>query len=56
MTDSPSIYIMKDGSGHGNTLIKPDSLEAAAAFAKGCPVLKSGASITVYETFAADGM
>jgi hypothetical protein len=40
----------------GYSLIKADSLEAAVAFAKGCPVLKGGASITVYETFAADGM
>ena len=40
----------------GYSIIKADSLEAAVALAKGCPVLKSGAKISVYETFAADGM
>ena len=34
----------------GYTIIKADSLNAAAEIAKGCPVLKSGAKITVYET------
>jgi hypothetical protein len=34
----------------GYTIIKADSLDAAAQKAKGCPVLKSGASIEVYET------
>lgn len=35
----------------GYTVIKADSLDAAAAFAKSCPVLKGGASISVFETF-----
>jgi hypothetical protein len=33
----------------GYSIIKADSLEAAVDLAKGCPVLKSGAKITVYE-------
>ena len=35
------------------SVIKADLLEAAAAMAKGCPVLKGGATISVYETFNA---
>ncbi len=35
----------------GYSIIKADSLDAAVAMAKGCPVLKGGAKITVYETF-----
>ena len=35
----------------GYTVIKADSLDAAVALAKACPVLKSGGSVTVYETF-----
>jgi hypothetical protein len=37
----------------GYSIVKADSLEAAVALAKGCPVLKGGAKITVYETFKA---
>lgn len=37
----------------GYSVIKADSLDAAVAIAKGCPVLKSGAKVTVYETFKA---
>lgn len=40
----------------GYSLIQADSLDAATAIAKGCPVLKDGARITVYETFKAPGM
>ena len=40
----------------GYSIIKADSLDAAVAMAKGCPVLKGGAKITVYETFDARGM
>jgi hypothetical protein len=40
----------------GYSMIKADSLEAAVALAKVCPVLKSGASISVYETIAVEGM
>ena len=40
----------------GYSIIKADSLDAAVALATGCPVLKGGAKITVYETFSAIGM
>lgn len=40
----------------GYSIIKADSLDAAAALAKGCPVLKGGAKISVYETFHVAGM
>jgi hypothetical protein len=35
----------------GYTVIKADSLDAAASMAKVCPVLKSGAKISIFETF-----
>ena|SRR5579859_6794493 len=35
----------------GYSIIKSDSLEAATQKAKGCPVLKSGGTIEIYETF-----
>ncbi|HWZ18988.1 MAG TPA: hypothetical protein VNW73_09350 [Ktedonobacteraceae bacterium] len=35
----------------GYTIIKADSLDAAVAVARGCPVLQGGSKITVYETF-----
>ena len=35
----------------GYSVIKADSLDAAVAIAKECPVLQGGAKITVYETF-----
>ena len=35
----------------GYTIIKADSMDAAAEMAKGCPILQSGGQITVYETF-----
>jgi len=34
----------------GYSVIKADSLDAASALAKGCPVLKGGGSVDVYET------
>jgi hypothetical protein len=40
----------------GYSMIQADSLDAAVALAKGCPVLEGGAKITVYETFSAIGM
>lgn len=40
----------------GYSIIKADSLDAAVAMAKGCPVLKGGAKISVFETFNAMGM
>jgi len=35
----------------GYSIIKADSLDAAVALAKGCPVLHGGASLVVGETF-----
>ncbi|MGZ3611301.1 MAG: YciI family protein [Ktedonobacteraceae bacterium] len=35
----------------GYTIIKADSLDAAVAVARECPVLQGGSKITVYETF-----
>jgi hypothetical protein len=35
----------------GYSIISADSLDAAVAAAKGCPVLQGGAQISVYETF-----
>jgi hypothetical protein len=37
----------------GYSILKADSLNQAVELAKGCPVLKSGAKISVYETFPA---
>ena len=36
----------------GYSIIKSDSLDQATQKAKGCPILSSGGSIEVYETFA----
>jgi hypothetical protein len=33
----------------GYSILKADSLDAATELAKGCPVLKSGGKVTVYE-------
>ena len=35
----------------GYSIIKANSLDEATKMAQGCPVLKGGAKITVYETF-----
>jgi hypothetical protein len=40
----------------GYSVIKADTLEAAVAVAQRCPVLKSGAQITVYDPAATPGM
>ena len=40
----------------GYSIVKADSLDAAVAMAKGCPVLRGGAKISVFETFNAAGM
>lgn len=55
--------ISRDGAVHdgpvgtpaasGYSILKADSLSKAVELAKGCPVLESGAKITVYETFPA---
>lgn len=39
----------------GYSIIKADSLDEAATLARGCPVLKGGAKISVFETFNAMG-
>jgi hypothetical protein len=54
--------IASDGSVHdgsvgtqatGYSIIKADSISSAVGLAKGCPVLESGAKITVYEVHPA---
>ncbi len=54
--------LSSDGSVHdgpvgtaasGYSILKADSLNQAVELAKGCPVLESGAKISVYETFPA---
>ena len=35
----------------GYSIITADSLDAAAEAAKGCPILRNGGSVDVYETF-----
>jgi len=35
----------------GYSVLSADSLDAATTLAKGCPVLKSGGAVEVYETF-----
>jgi hypothetical protein len=55
----PSAVIAPDGSVSspapsgltGYSIIRADNLSAATDAAKGCPVLTSGGSIEVYETF-----
>jgi len=54
----PSASVASDGSVGGASagltgysIIKGDSLQAATEAAKGCPILSSGGSIEVYETF-----
>jgi hypothetical protein len=37
----------------GYSILKADSLDAAVALAKGCPVLAGGAAVVVSETFPA---
>ena len=44
------------GSGFtGYTIVKADGLDAATKMARGCPVLASGGSVEVYETFFVPG-
>jgi hypothetical protein len=40
----------------GYSVIKASSLDEAVQMAKGCPVLKGGAKISVYQTFDPRGM
>ena len=47
---------VKDGGGSaltGYSILKADNLSEATQKAKGCPILSSGGSIEVYETFNA---
>ena len=37
----------------GYSIVQADSLDAAVALAKGCPVLAGGATVLVSETFPA---
>jgi len=39
----------------GYTIVKADDIDAALTLAKGCPVLRSGGSVEVYETFFVPG-
>jgi hypothetical protein len=41
------------GMASGYSIVEADSLDAAVKMAKGCPVLQSGAKISVFETFHA---
>ncbi len=52
VSDGPDGMMMASGY----SIIKADSLDAAVAMARGCPVLKGGAKISVFETFDAMGM
>ena len=49
--------VVKDGPvgtpATGYSIVKADSLNSAVELAKGCPVLRSGGQISVYETFKA---
>jgi len=55
----PSMSVATDGSVSdgaasgltGYTILTADSLAAASDMSKGCPILSSGGSIEVYETF-----
>jgi hypothetical protein len=40
----------------GYSVIMADTLDDAVEMSKGCPVLKGGAQVSVYETFDAMGM
>ena len=48
---------ISDGSGgplpSGYSIVKANSLDEAVGLAKGCPVLKGGAEVMVFETFNA---
>jgi hypothetical protein len=42
-------------NGSGYTILQAASLDAATTLARSCPVLKSGAKISVFETFEVGG-
>ena len=53
-TIAPNGTVSDDPAGPtGYSILKADSLDAAVALAKGCPVLAGGASVQVVETFNA---
>ena len=55
-TISPSGSVAEGGGANpvsGYSVIKADSMDAAVQMAKGCPLLESGGSIEVAETFSA---
>ena len=55
-TISPSGSVSEGGGANpvaGYSIIKADSMDAAVQMAKGCPLLESGGSIEVAETFSA---
>lgn len=57
----PSRTVGANGSSHdggasgltGYSVLKADSLDAATAMAKGCPILSAQGTVEVYETFNA---
>ena len=53
-TISPSGAVSDGGASGltGYTVLSADSLQAASELARGCPVLASGGSVEVYETFS----
>jgi hypothetical protein len=51
-TVASSGAVSDGGSGIGGySVVKADTLDAAAGMAKGCPLLKVGGNVEVYETF-----
>lgn len=55
-TIAPSGSVSDNGGANpvsGYSVLKADSMDAAVALARGCPVLESGGSIEVCETFSA---
>jgi YCII-related domain-containing protein len=55
---SPNAKMLSNGTVHdgavgtpasGYSILKADSLDAASELARGCPILKSGGQVTVYE-------
>ena len=48
VSDTPAEYLAT-----GYSIIKAESLDEAVELAKGCPILTSGGTITLFETFEA---
>lgn len=50
ISNGGSVHDGADGTrATGYSILKADSIKAAVELAKGCPVLESGAKVTVYE-------